>query len=117
MYNYQIAAGRRDDQLTGVRRNTTTQEARCVEHFLVDQSLFCVRIDIPGEYATVETGSDEQRILARVFDVLHPILVAVEAAKFHFKVTCVPERNCCIVRTGGKHTVAKESNRKIQYVG
>lgn len=53
--DYQVAASRRDDQLSGVRRYATTQKTGRVEHFLVDQSLFGVGINIPCENAAIKT--------------------------------------------------------------
>lgn len=104
----QVSSGRADDHLVGVGRDAAPHQPGRVENFLVDETLLRVRVDVPRENAAVEAGGDEQALLRRVLDVLHPVQVAVQAPDLRFQLSRVPDGDRRVVGAGGEHLICDE---------
>lgn len=78
MYNDQIAARRADDQFTGIRTDATSHQTGGVKYFLICVPLFGTGINVPRKNTPIKAGRDEQIVLPRIFDIFHPIQMAVQ---------------------------------------
>lgn len=108
----QITARGANDQSVLVRRQPTSHQTGRVEHLLVNETLFCVAVDVPGKYRPIEAGRYQQAVFLAVVDVLYPIGVALQAANFGFQVSGIPQSNRAVIRAGGKHAIIEEPATK-----
>ena len=110
MYDHEIAARRANYQLCAIRRYATAHKTTCMKYLLIDQTLFGVRVDVPGENAAIKARGDQQMIFVRVLNVLHPIGVTMQTAHFLLQIAQVPQGHSVVIGAGGKIAIIQKFN-------
>lgn len=69
-------------------------------------------IYVPREYAAIEAGRDQQTFFRWIFNVFHPIQMAMQTSDFRFQITCIPYGHRWIIRARSKHLICEKSAKE-----